>query len=391
MSYRLLAALLLSLAGVLSDQLPSQAAGATPRVATWQRGWPMFGHDPARTNHSPVVGPLQPRLLFTHPHVYGPPLIGSDGSLYVWSPKGLLALDATGRKRWLFPSSEGDAGGPPALSPTKHVLMTGYPAHIRGSSPTYSTIFSLGPHGHLRWKIAAEAFAKGAAPLVTEQGSLYTPFVGPGAGRLDIVSPDGMVQHLANDVTVYSVAQAADSTVYAFLKDHGLAALGPNGQILWEHSVGLSDLPNLPLTVGSDRIYVACSDGVEAFNTSGQLVWHVSLDGRALALAQDVDGSLLVADAHTLNRLTADGQRVWSTPIGTSTYALPPALLMDADGTSYVAAEDGNLRIITREGKPAARLVIGPTAKLSQIGVAMGPDGRLAVVGTDERLRVYAP
>ncbi len=122
---------------------PLPASAASDPVSRWLQGWPMVGHDPQRTNRSPNVGPIHLHALFQRSHVYDQPLIGPDTAIYGWSRAGLFSLGAGGTRRWVYPASEGDAGGPAALRPDGALLAVGYPAHIPAPSPSYARVFDI--------------------------------------------------------------------------------------------------------------------------------------------------------------------------------------------------------------------------------------------------------
>jgi hypothetical protein len=361
------------------------AAGSS----TWLQGWPMYGHDPQRTNRSPDVGPTQPRLVFRRGHVYSQPLVDSSGSIFTWSAGGLLSLGPAGSRRWVYPASEGDAGGPPALTPTGMVEMVGYPTHIPRADPLYSRIFGIAPSGHVKWTVGAHYFSKGAAPYATGDGFFVAPFVGPNSGRLDVVSSRGKIVRHLNQGSFYSVAQAPDGTIYAFLKDNGLVAFDSHGHPLWERDLGVSDGPNLSILVGQQgTIYAANAQGVVAFDAAGNRLWQVPTSSSVIALAESGDGSLLVADEHSLSNIDASGRTVWQLAIGSSTLLAPEALAVDGAGKIYLLGVNGVLHMISPTGEETSQQRICSTVT-GRPALALGPDGRLVTLCSDGVLRVY--
>ncbi len=65
----------------------TRAAGP-PASTAIASAWLMVGHDPQRSQRSADIGPIHPRTLFVHRGMDGPPLIGSDGSVYSWNRSG---------------------------------------------------------------------------------------------------------------------------------------------------------------------------------------------------------------------------------------------------------------------------------------------------------------
>lgn len=294
----------------------------------------MAGHDPQRTSRSPSIGPLYPRLLFRHSHVISQPLVGPDNTIYGWSTSSLFAVGAANHHRWVYAANEGDAGGPAALRPDGTLIAVGYPAYIPGPSPAFARVFAIASSGHLSWKFAAHDFSKGVAPYATSANVFYAPYVGPQSGKLDVLSASGRVLRRFTGGSFYSVAQALDGTVYAFLKGQGLVALDSHGSVLWQNDLGISDRVNLPIVVGrTGTVYVTTSLGVAAHDARGRTVWQNSAGSPMLALAEAPDGSLLGIDEHSLTKIDSMGHMIWSTRISDSTVFAPPALAVDARGT----------------------------------------------------------
>jgi len=369
---------------------PLPVSAASDPVSGWLQGWPMVGHDPQRTNRSPNGGPIHLHALFQRSHMYSQPLIGPDNAIYGWSRAGLVSLGAGGRRRWVYPAGEGDAGGPAALRPDGALVAVGYPAHIPGPSPSYARVFAITRSGHLSWKIRAHYFSKGVAPFVTDHNQFYAPFVGPLSGKLDVLSASGRLIRRLTDGSFYAVASAPDGTIYAFLKDQGLVALDGHDGIRWQHDLGISDAPNLPLLVGQrGTVYAASSQGVTAFNPVGAVLWQDNAAAPMLALAESPDGSILAADTHSLTKFEPSGHPMWKVGIGTSTSLIPPALAVDAQGTSYVATSDGDLRVISSAGTHIAQIVMGKPQPGSRPAIALGAASRLVVLGADGIVHVY--
>lgn len=106
-------------------------------------------------------------------------------------------------------------------------------------------------------------------------------------------------------------------------------------------------------------------------------------------LAESPDGSILAADTHSLTKLEPSGHPMWKVGIGTSTSLIPPALAVDAQGTSYVATSDGDLRVISSAGTHIAQIVMGKPQLGSRPAIALGRADRLVVLGADGILHVY--
>lgn len=400
---------------------PPAHAAVAPTAATllsWARAWPMVGHDPQRTNRSASAGPLHPRLLFTNHIVTRPVLIGSDGSLYGSSYDqatrvgGLTALTAAGRRRWSVALSPGE-GGPPALAPDGSVL-------VNANDGTGEVIAAVAPSGRRTWTIRSLPWAvglhetphsKGEPPLVTADGSLYMPLVGPefklgdNVG-LQVVSPAGAPLRVLQRGTIpYAVAVASDGTVYELAArcctgPVSVMALSPTGTLLWTRSLGFA--PNFDssgLLVGaSGTIYASDGAGIGAgraseivaYTPAGRRRWRARTSDGAATLAERADGVVLVATATSLTALRPNGTRVWRRALGrnagTGAAQLQlPSLVVDAADRVYVGSSDGVVRALGPDG--VALWTLGHPNPLGAPSVALGPDGQLAVVS--DALRLY--
>ncbi len=409
------ALLCLSLAPTTWGERWASAAGAQ---ASWAGAWPMVGHDPQRTNRSASVGPLHPRLLFTDHSVIGPVLIDPDGSLYTSSYDqstrvgGLVALTATGQRRWSVALSAGE-GGPPALAPDGSVL-------VNANDGTGEVIAAVAPSGQRTWTIRSLPWtvglhetphSKGEPPLVTAAGSLYVPLLGPEFKRgdnvgLQVVSPVGTPLRVLQHGTIpYAVAVARDGTVYELAArcctgPVSLLALSPMGTLLWTRSLGF--VPNyvgLGLLVGaSGTIYASDGAGIGtgqaseivAYTPAGRRLWRARTSEGTATLAERADGVVLVATATSLTALRPNGTRVWRRALGrrAGTGAVQlhlPSLAVDAAGRVYVGSSDGVVRAIGPDG--VQLWTLGHPNPLGAPSVALGPEGQLAVAS--DALRVY--
>ncbi len=364
-------------------------------IRSWLRGWPMVGHDPQRTNRSPVVGPLHPHLLWTVKSKVPDAVIGSDGTVYAWGPRHLVALSASGHQQWLYPAWEG-AGGPPAIAPNGEIGVLGSPVNV--TDPQRSTLLVITSTGRIASKTDGLGFSKGAAPLMTKRGNLYVPFVGPDLvehqyGALVVVTVrSGLHRFVLKGRSVDAVAQGSSGTLFALVEDDNgnasFLALSSSGSRLWEKH----DSNSLLLVGSHGRAYTAGTNTMVAYGVGGKVLWRLNKSDGALAMALRADGSLLVAGEDWLEAVNSTGKRLWRLRLGKSSSSYPPSVVVDAAGTAYVASDDGELALVSRDGKVLDRLAIGsPRASSSRPTLALGPGKRLLVSATDGALREYGP
>lgn len=412
---------LLGLFAVLFLAIPAATAAARPSSpvpASWQQAWPMVGHDPQQTGRSPGTGPLAPHLLWTYRGLLAPALIGPDGSVYGWSTGGLTALTAAGRHRWTVPAQE-YFGGPPALGADGLLRVSGQlpgASTARPANEPRISLFAVSPRGQRVWTIRSlpwatvprsVPFSKGVAPIVTAANLLYMPFVGPAYERwqnngVEMVSPRGAPLRRLMAGFGGTIAVAPDGIVYQLGYDYqgqtALLASRADGVLLWHHGVPYTQGGNV-LVGRHGTVYASDGTGwgtgaagdVVAYTPAGHLLWHLATSGVA-ALAERGDGVVLAADGSELTAVSPRGARLWRVPLGQApaNAAATPSLAVDAAGHVYAGSADGRVRAVTPGGALLWMLRAGgPTRYGSIPTVALGPNGVLAVTGTDGVLRLY--
>lgn len=375
-----------------------RAPDHTP-IQNWLRGWPMAGHDPQRTNRSPLTGPAHPRLLWTRRGIDDQPIIAHNGTIYAWAGAGLTAFRTDGQARWHVPGWEGD-GGPPALTPRMTVGVLALPRQI--IDPTRTKILTIGTHGRATVRARSVGFSKTVAPLATTDGSLMIPIVGPklsmqSYGGLEVVSPAGRTGILLDHLPIESVAQATSGRLYAIITDLAganageteLDSLTRSGSVLWQYQ-GLAG----PLMAGTHgTVYSSMGNSLVALNTVGRVhvEWRRRLASAPTAIARGNGGVILSIGGQWLNAWTGRGKRLWRLSIGAQTQFGNPAIAVDRADKVYVASPNGTLLIVSPSGHVEARLSIGPRRGGIEPHIAIAPGHRLVVVGTDQTLRVYGP
>lgn len=392
---------------------------ATAAASAWLQGWPMVGHDPRRTNRSPGRGPAHPHLIFKTTLLGGSVVIGADGSIYGWGRGGLRALDAQGHSRWVAPIINLE-GGPPALAPHGLLLVNGLTLSGAGASRRAGmAVLALNTvTGARRWAVHALPWAaaingtfyvqdrplvmgrsvplsKGVAPLVTPDGTLYMPFVGPGSPNagVEVITPRGQpLRRLAPNAEPSSIAWAPDGTLYE-VGLRGLIALAPGGAQRWPRSPDVP-LDNLgALLVGANgTIYAGDGTAVVAYAPSGRRLWQHETGATVAALAERADGVVLVVNTAELLALSHQGTALWQRALSrpAATPMVAASIAVDAAGRAYVGSADGLVRAIAPDGTLLWTLRAGkPTPVGDSPLIALGPQGMLVVAGTDGQLRVY--
>ncbi|HZS94676.1 MAG TPA: hypothetical protein VFA78_07755 [Chloroflexota bacterium] len=374
---------------------PSSRIQVRTPIQNWLRGWPMVGHDPQRTNHSPLIGPAHPQLLWTRRGIADQPIVATNDTIYAWSGAGLTAFSRDGRFLWHVPGEEGD-GGPPALTPQMTVGVLALPRKV--IDPTRTKILTVGTDGRATVRARGVGFSKTGAPLATPYGTLIIPIVGPRLvgrvyGGLESVSPSGRTQIFLNHLSIDDVAEAPSGRLYVIVTDltgaTELDSLAQSGAMQWQYGSIAG-----PLMAGvRGTVYASMGNALVALDIVGRVhvEWRRRLASALTALAADRAGVILSVDGQWLNAWGSGGDRLWRLSIGTQSQFGNPAIAVDRAGRVYVASPNGTLLIVSPSGHVEARLSIGPRHGGIAPHIAIAPGHRLVVVGTDGMLRVYGP
>jgi hypothetical protein len=266
------------------------------------------------------------------------PRVAPSGTIYIHSDD-LYAISPAGEIIWTKPSTD-----PKAVD----VGADGTVYFGSGNS-----IFAYTPAGQLIWTFTEPPGG---------QGIMAGPTVGP------------------------------DGNIYAVTDGGGLGALSltPAGTLLWNQP-GYVDfqgtgMTTVPLT--SNRLYFAedvvpgcteLSEGLNALDLSGNLLWCVSFSGVSRAVASP-NGDALVHDFGVLYDYNSDGSRDWA-----FTFPFPSGTLIGPsvapDGTIYIFHSYTNLWSLTAAGIKRWE-ADGIAGSNFPVVPTVSPDGSVIVFGT---------
>ena len=357
----LLAAVLLSFAGYRSSRTRSSAKHGGSVSGLAASGWPSHRADAQNTglgSGSGAVGRIK-WVFHTGSVIASTPVVGRDGTVYVWSCDGnLYAVDsASGTEKWRAATEK-----PSAIhydTPSPAVLDDGT---VVIGAPDGNVYAFDGVTGDERWRFGAGAEIR-SSPGVGVDGTLYmatweTPTVSwwnrlrfvafnkyPLGGRLYALHPRTgrklwEVRELGQMQS--SPAIGHDGTVYVGSNMRGVVAIdGKSGNIRWE-ALNSAGTP----AVGTDgTVYVdgrdACVyalDGatgavVWRAQTGGQILSPLAIGPNGLVYVGSSKGKLFAFDART-------GAPEWTLEAGGEAMPTP---VLSSDGTVYVHAFRGGV------------------------------------------------
>lgn len=270
------------------------------------------------------------------------PAVASDGTLYLGTQRGVAAVDAEGKPRWL--RQVGAVRWPPALTPSGNVVVV----TERGG------LLELSPWGEVR-KVQAVLPAVGP-PLVLDSGEVAVA-VPDGkvnvfelrGGLLAAISRRhrGMVT-IARLSSGLLVSAGADSSMHVFSSDGGLHRIvSLAGEILAGPVVGDDDTI---WVVKKDRALVGLSAG-------GRVRARARLQGRSTMSAPALgrDGALrLGVSGDLMTCIGPDGFLRWNLPVDGS---LGP-ITLDADDVALAVTSRGVLYGVEADGKRRFRVQV---------------------------------
>jgi outer membrane protein assembly factor BamB len=266
------------------------------------------------------------------------PRVAPSGTIYIHSDD-LYAVSPAGEIIWTKPSADPKA------------VDVGADGTVYSGSG--NSIFAYTPAGQLIWTFTEPPGG---------QGIMAGPTVGP------------------------------DGNIYAVTDGGGLGALSltPAGTLIWNQP-GYVDfqgtgMTTVPLT--SNRLYFAedvvpgCttfSEGLNALDLSGNLLWCVSFSGVSRAVASP-NGDALVHDFGVLYDYNPDGSRDWA-----FTFPFPSGTLIGPsvapDGTIYIFHSYTNLWSLTAAGAKRWESD-GIAGSNFPVVPTVSPDGSVIVFGT---------
>jgi PKD repeat protein len=319
------------------------------------------------------VGPQSNNLRWSKAFVnygIGPPVVGSDGTVYFpsnWPGVLLTALDPEGNLKWPYPLGYGSS---PSLGPAIGSDGTVYAGHAYcWKLGTAGYLVAITPEtGAIKWGLGIDGLMTNL--LIGPDDTIY---VGSGVegepAAIYAVNPTGTVKwKFVSTLIGWFVATPAlglDGSVLAGLTLSGanprLIALNPyDGSVQWELTLPYSSIQTI--AVGPDgTIYVGTAYGeggtLYAVSQGGTLKWKITLGLWIYGCpAIGSDGTVYVGancgpthpDTGFLYAISPEGNVKWAYPTG----IIDSSVAIGADGTIYGSGSgEGVIFALDRDGK----------------------------------------
>jgi len=299
------------------------------------------------------------------------PTLAADGSLYLGTRDGLVAMSPDGTERWRL-DDLGTVAVAPSLTPSEDLVVA-----------TRNGVLALVDRDGVVRRRRRLASMRGGA-LVLDDGSVIVGTVDRRVHRLD-----------ADLRPVFDVPLADGTQVTPTLTRRGqialasgqlLTLLDPRGQL--RRQVSLGGRASSPAAVADDgTIWVTTIEGaLVAVDAGGRVRSRTELGSRsAMGFAVGHDGAVRVP---TLNAglvcVDPDGTTRWTVP---SSIRIHGPVVIDEDDTTLMVVRD-RVIAVEADGTERWRFVVGNGNHLGQSPV-LGADGTIYVALRNGRLQAW--
>lgn len=326
------------------------AVPATSHAQLAQSDWPVFHHDAQHTGRTTIVGPQNPKVLWSYHGVSrlrSTPVVGADGHIFLGNGRmPVCKIDKnTGEKIWCATNNS----AAPADRSTPVVAADGM-VYV-GARDNH--LWAINPDGSVGWTFPVPTDGDVmTSPLITRAGRILMGSNSLGNGWFYGLSPAGAqtwLKVLRAGITNVSPAESHDaSTVYVTVEGTTLVALDPaTGVEKWrnklESRVNGARAPNYTPVVGADgTIYVGFDKGLFAVDPNGTTKWLFPTGKRRMFSppALGADGTIFFGASRKADSVlfaaTPAGTEKWSTAVQGRLINCAP--VVDGAGTVYLAA-----------------------------------------------------
>jgi len=271
---------------------------------------------------------------------FGSAAVGSDGTIYITPNCGrLFAITPVGSEKYrpLIAGASYPHSGPSIG--TDGTIYVG----------TYKGLYARNPaDGSAKWSNATVSYSDYATPAIASDGTLYIGSYK--TNRFYAFNPDGTPkwEYLTGGKVQGSPAIGADGTIYVGSFDAKIYAFNPDGTVKWTTTTG-NAIYGTPAIGADGTLYIGSTDSIfYAFNPADGTQKWTYITGGAIrgAPAIGADGTIYFADfgENKIYALNSDGSLKWTYTMGGAIHSESwgsPSI--GSDGTLYVTSYDGTL------------------------------------------------
>jgi outer membrane protein assembly factor BamB len=315
----------------------------------------------------------------------GPLSVGRDGTVYLPTVTGLLAIDRKGKQKWAVPD-EFSARSSATIAPDGTIYLKEWGRRRPsdgGASSTNKGLLAFRPDGTVKWRFSINDIVEnsGVAFALNSRGTVYFT-----AGK-DFDDPKTLFAVSAEGRELWHFDSPGNMTAPAGISGDGtilfeswretnadLFRLDARGKSLDPHAKIEHGSSNLSVDWdGTTYLYGDTENTMTALNANGSLRWRFKSPFRAFdAPTIGADGSLYFAARRQTDNylkgdnfvlaLTKEGREKWKAHLG-SHWIQPPAVA--SDGTLFVVSSDPKVTALNPDG--TVKWVFNPAPPTSSI------------------------
>jgi len=375
--------------------------------------WPCFQHDAQHTGRTDLIGPTNPKVLWSYKgrnRLVSTPAIGTDGTIYlghgrnplcaiepsdgdeIWCTtrnlgtfadrsapavaadgtiyiggrdNDLWSVAADGKTQWTFHiQTDGDVTTSPVVGDIDGLVYMGSDSLSAG----YFYAMRPGPVADPAWLNILGGGLRNVSPALSHDGTVvYVTSSGVRLHAIDALTGielwQIMLERRRNGARGpnYTPVVGEDGTIYVGF-DEGLFAVNPDGSVAWKFSTGRRRIYSPPAIGHDGTIYFGAArrtDGMFfAVDADGKLVWSTPIEGRLVNTAPVVDGAgtVYVAANRTLYAFAGEGngqggaEVLWT--LSSFSRRVFDSGTVIGDGVLYQGSRDTRLYAIGSAGQP---------------------------------------
>jgi outer membrane protein assembly factor BamB len=217
-------------------------------------------------------------------NLYGSPVIGKDGTIYLSTIKGeLSALNGDGKLKWLFESDNNNyCSSSPSIGNNGTIYCRF--SSINSTDPAKSYLYAINNDGSLKWRIYTNDDLVHTSPAIGKDGTIFTYSISivPYENYLMAIHPAGYVlwEFKLDNIPLPPPAIDSNGVIYVHtLYDHELYAINTDGSQNWRTDLLSGTISNQSsLVIGRNGIIYACTlDNVLYAIEDGSLIINPSV------------------------------------------------------------------------------------------------------------------
>ena len=316
----------------------------------------------------------------TRSPIFGSPTVGVDGTVYIsnWMNSTTYAINSKGKLLWKYTTGDYNFGSSPTIGADGII-------YVSTTNMTNGTLYAFYPDGKLKWKYNKMGIIYGSSPVIGPNGTIYLTDYN---GMLYAMNPDGTLKWS------YTLKYVSGDVDYFASMYYNTPSIGPDGTI---YLVNYESRYTLWLTPYTQHEYVNPTGSslfaVTDNGTFATLKWSPYLIGEHLYGAPTIsyNGTIYVTGETKLYAIVDNGTNansLWPLPYNKGTAANDgfTSAVIGGDGTIYIGNSTG-LQAVNPDG--TSKWFYTTSGGIGSF-LAIGADGTLYVGTTTGLLYAFS-